>query len=98
MRTTAIMNMKGGTAKTVTAINLAAILAHDYALRVLLVDADSQANLTEFVMVLNWKIWEHHGRNEALARVYNDLWQKAEEEAVNTLKGEELSYYYDTLD
>ena len=50
MRTTAIMNMKGGTAKTVTAINLAAILAHDYALRVLLVDADSQANLTEFVM------------------------------------------------
>ena len=50
MRTTAIMNLKGGTAKTVTAINLAAILAHDYAQRVLLVDADSQANLTEFVM------------------------------------------------
>ena len=49
MRTTCIMNPKGGTAKTVTAINLAAILAHDYALRVLLVDADSQANLTEFV-------------------------------------------------
>lgn len=49
MRTTAIMNLKGGTAKTVTAINLAAILAHDYAQRVLLVDADSQANLTEFV-------------------------------------------------
>lgn len=49
MRTTAIMNLKGGTAKTVTAINLAAILAHDYAQRILLVDADSQANLTEFV-------------------------------------------------
>ena len=43
------MNLKGGTAKTVTAINLAAVLAHDYAQRVLLVDADSQANLTEFV-------------------------------------------------
>lgn len=43
------MNLKGGTAKTVTAINLAAILAHDYAQRVLLVDADSQANLTDFV-------------------------------------------------
>lgn len=43
------MNLKGGTAKTVTAINLAAILAHDHAQRVLLVDADSQANLTEFV-------------------------------------------------
>lgn len=43
------MNLKGGTAKTVTAINTAAILAGDYAQRVLLVDADSQANLTEFV-------------------------------------------------
>lgn len=49
MRVTAIMNLKGGTAKTVTAINMAAILARDYAMRVLLVDADSQANLTEFV-------------------------------------------------
>ncbi len=49
MRTVCIMNLKGGTAKTVTAINLAAILARDYAQRVLLVDADSQANLTEFV-------------------------------------------------
>ena len=43
------MNLKGGTAKTVTAINMAAILARDYAQRVLLVDADSQANLTEFL-------------------------------------------------
>ena len=49
MRTTAIMNLKGGTGKTVTAINTAAILARDYAQRVLLVDADSQANLSEFV-------------------------------------------------
>ena len=49
VRTTAIMNLKGGTGKTVTAINLAAILARDHAQRVLLVDADSQANLTEFV-------------------------------------------------
>lgn len=49
MRTTAIMNQKGGTAKTVTAINTAALLAREYAQRVLLVDADSQANLTEFV-------------------------------------------------
>lgn len=48
MRTTAIMNLKGGTGKTVTAINMAAILAKDYDQRVLLVDADSQANLTQF--------------------------------------------------
>ena len=49
MRTTAIFNLKGGVAKTVTTINLAAVLARDYGQRVLLVDADSQANLTEFV-------------------------------------------------
>lgn len=49
MKTTAIMNLKGGTAKTVTTINMAAILGRDYEQRVLLVDADSQCNLTEFM-------------------------------------------------
>ena len=49
MRTTAIMNLKGGTAKTVTCINTAAILDKYYGRTVLLVDADSQCNLTDFV-------------------------------------------------
>ena len=49
MRTTAIMNLKGGTGKTLTAINLAAALSVTHRQRVLLVDADSQANLTEFI-------------------------------------------------
>lgn len=48
MRTIVIENLKGGVGKTITAINFAAILAHDYAQRVLLIDADSQCNLTEF--------------------------------------------------
>ena len=48
MRTTAIMNLKGGTAKTVTAINAAAILRKKHGQTVLLVDADSQGNLSEF--------------------------------------------------
>ena len=48
MRTTAILNLKGGVAKTVTCVNMAAILAADYGKRVLVVDADSQANTTEF--------------------------------------------------
>lgn len=48
MRTTAIINLKGGVAKTTTALNMAAILAKDYKQRVLLVDADSQCNCTEF--------------------------------------------------
>ena len=48
MRTTVILNLKGGVAKTATAINVAAILAKEHKQRVLLVDADSQCNTSEF--------------------------------------------------
>ena len=48
MRVIAIMNQKGGVGKTVTTVNVAATLANDYAKRVLAVDADPQANTTEF--------------------------------------------------
>ena len=53
---------------------------------------------TEFVMALNWKIWEHYESNEVVARVYNDLWEKADILAQETFKGEELAYYYRTTD
>lgn len=48
MRTIAIINLKGGVGKTVTAVNVAAILASEHQQRVLLIDADSQCNSTEF--------------------------------------------------
>lgn len=48
MRTTVILNMKGGVAKTTTIVNMAAILARKHGKRVLVVDADSQCNTTEF--------------------------------------------------
>lgn len=48
MRTIAILNLKGGVGKTVTAVNLAYILAAEHKQRVLLIDADSQCNSTEF--------------------------------------------------
>lgn len=50
MKAIAIMNNKGGVGKTVTAINLADILANDYKQRVVLVDCDGQANLSGFFL------------------------------------------------
>lgn len=49
MRTIAIMNLKGGVGKTVTALNLADVLRRA-GRRVVLVDCDGQANLTEFCL------------------------------------------------
>ena len=54
--------------------------------------------LTELVMVLNWKIWQYYNHNDELANVYNELWQKADNYACEHLKGEELSYFYQTTD
>ena len=54
--------------------------------------------LTEFVMVLNWKVWEHYQDNEPLAKLYNDLWMKADEYAMSHLTGEALDYFYRTTD
>lgn len=50
MKTIAIVNLKGGVGKTVTAVNVAAILATEYGQRVLLVDADPQANATQSLL------------------------------------------------
>lgn len=50
MKCIAIMNNKGGVGKTVTALNLADILARDYHKRVILVDCDGQMNLTRFFL------------------------------------------------
>ena len=54
--------------------------------------------LTELVMVLNWKIWEHYETNDKIARVYDELWKKADSYAVDNLKGDELHYFYRTTD
>ena len=55
--------------------------------------------LTELVMILNLKIWEHYKNgNEDFAKVYNEFWEKADMYACENLKGDELTYFYKTTD
>lgn len=55
--------------------------------------------LTELVMVLNWKLWEHHDAgNTTLAETYDKLWGAADEYAMDNLTGEDLSYFLSTTD
>ncbi len=54
--------------------------------------------LTELVMVLNWKIWEHYESNMRYATLYEQLFRELDEYAVNNLKGNELKYFYRTTD
>ena len=54
--------------------------------------------LTELVMVLNWKIWEHYDQCEQYATLYDALYHEADEYACSHLKDDELAYFYSTTD
>lgn len=54
--------------------------------------------VTELVMVLNHKIWQWYATDEPMARVYNDLWLQADTWCQQHLEGNDLAYYYRTLD
>ena len=53
--------------------------------------------LTELVMVMSWKSFEHED-NAEYCEIYSELYYKTDDYALNHLKGEELSYYYRTTD
>lgn len=59
---------------------------------------DNYVYLTELVMVLNHKIWQHFQSNESFAKMYQDLYNQADEYACDNLKGDELDYFYKTTD
>lgn len=55
--------------------------------------------LTELVMVLNWKCWQHQEKgNNDLSNLYCDLFYKAQDYAYNNLKGDDLRYFLRTTD
>ena len=54
---------------------------------------------TEFVVALNWKLWEHYDNgNEELAKVYDKLWRQADLYACENFKWEDADYYYRETD
>jgi hypothetical protein len=53
---------------------------------------------TELVLVLNHKIWILNDENEELAKVYDELWRTAANMAEISFTGEELDYYFRTID
>lgn len=64
--------------------------------------SDNYIYLTELVMVLNWNIWYWDGagtkKAEELTELYNELWEKADQFALDNLTDEELQYFLRTVD
>lgn len=55
--------------------------------------------LTELVIALNHKIWEHYEKgNLPYADLYDELWRKADNYAMENLKGKELEYFFRKTD
>ncbi len=54
--------------------------------------------LTELVLVLNWKIWSWYDKDSEIADLYGKFYDKADQYAIETLKGDELTYFLKTVD
>ena len=55
--------------------------------------------LTEFVMVLNWKSWEHYDSgHKEISDLYADLFYKYRDWCLKNLKGDDLTYFFETTD
>lgn len=54
--------------------------------------------LTELVMILNWKIWAWYKHDPELSKVYQALYEQANQFAIDNLKDEELDYFLRTVD
>lgn len=52
---------------------------------------------TEFILVLNHKIWYYYQTNEPLARLYDKLWREADAIAA-TWTGEAAEHYFNVTD
>lgn len=54
--------------------------------------------LTELVMALNWKCWEHYDHDDQKSVLYRELYERTNTFALDNLEGKELSYFIRTTD
>ncbi len=54
--------------------------------------------LTELILLLNHKKWQYYETRPEFTTLYNSLWEQADRYAVENLKDDELSYFYDVTD
>ena len=54
--------------------------------------------LTELVLVLNHKAWQHYERNDQYSELYVQLYEVADNYAIENLKGQELKYFLEVTD
>jgi hypothetical protein len=59
---------------------------------------DNYKELTELVMLLNRKVKKYSIDNKNRARLYNKLYEEANDYAITHLKGSELNYYFEAID
>lgn len=60
---------------------------------------NSYKYLTDLVITLNHKLWQHYEQgNEEMARLYDELWKEADGYAMDNLKDDELSYFLEQTD
>lgn len=55
--------------------------------------------VAELSMCMNWKLWEHYEKkDENLAELYNRLWMKVHDYALDTFTWEDGAYYFRITD
>lgn len=54
--------------------------------------------LTELVLVLNHKAWQHQDSNPVLSDLYVTLYEVCDNYAIDNLKGHELKYFFEVTD
>ena len=60
---------------------------------------DDYRYLTDLVIVLNHKCWEHYERgNQEMSQLYSDYYYESDAYALDHLEGEEATYYFRMTD